>query len=202
MKGFSDRFILFLLVADIISTVLALVLAEVLREALPLGRINMGMSFLDAYIVAAVAIIWAFFLRFFGAYDPRRLSSFVDEGRAVILAILAGMVLLASFFYMFNIEYRSRMLFAYFAGIDLVLLLNYRLITRYVVRTMIAGGYNVRRVLLVGATKVGKELAYITGNQPWAGLSVVGFVDDDPILRGLLVDGAPVLGTTAELPRS
>lgn len=199
MKESSNRFILFLFVADIFFSELALFLAEITRGVMPFGRESVGMSFLDLSIMLAVAILWSFFLKLFGAYDPRRLSSSMDEGRAVVLATLAGLLALASFFYLFNIEFRSRILFAYFAAINLGLLLNYRLITRYVVKSMVASGYYVRRVVLVGASKVGKELAYIIGTQPWSGLSVVGFVDDDPALRGTEIEGRPVLGTTAEL---
>lgn len=201
MKEFSNRFILFLFVTDILVTQLALFLAEVAREVFPFGRESLGMTFLDAKILLAVAVIWAFFLRFFGAYDHRRLCSFMEEGRAILLAVLSSMLVLASFFYLFNIEYRSRMLFAYFAIIDVALLVNYRLATRYVVRSMVAGGYNLRRVIIIGATKVGRELAYIIRTQPWSGLGVVGFVDDDPEVQGTEIEGRPVLGTTEQLPQ-
>lgn len=199
MKEFSNRFLFFLLLFDILFTELALILAEATRGVVPFGKESMGMTFIDLSIVVAIAFIWAFFLRVFGAYDPKRLSSFMDEAKAVILACLAGMLLLSSFFYLFNIEFRSRMLFGYFVGINLLLLLNYRLAARYIVKSMVAGGYYVRRVVLVGATKVGQELAYIIRNQPWTGLHVVGFVDDQEEVQGTDVEGRPVLGTTADL---
>ncbi len=201
MKEFSNRFILFLFVADILLTELALFLAEMARGVIPFGRESVGQSFLDFSILIAVALLWAFFLRLFGAYDPRRLSSFMDESRAVLLATILGMLALSSFFYLSNIEFRSRMLFTYFFAIDLALLINYRLATRYIVRSLIAGGYNVRKVVLVGATKVGREVAYIIRTQPWSGLSVVGFVDDDPVLQNVTVENWPVLGTTNQLPQ-
>lgn len=201
MKGFSSRFILFLSLFDILLTELALFLAESTREIIPFGREGLGLSFLDLSIIVAVALLWAFFLRLFGAYDPRRLSTFVDEGRSILLAVLAGMIALSSFFYLFNLEYRSRMSFVYFFAIDLVLLLNFRLVTRYVVRSLVEGGYSVRRVVLVGATKLGRELAYIIRTQPWSGLVVAGFVDDDPSIQGMEIEGRPVLGTTDELSR-
>ena len=201
MKGFSNRFILFLFVFDILLTELALFLAEAMRGVIPFGRPESGQTFIDLSILVGVALIWGFFLRFFGAYDPRRLSSFVDEGKAVLLAILVGMLALSSFFYLLNIEFRSRILFSYFAVIDLTLLINYRLAVRYVVRSMVAGGYNVRRVLLVGTTKVGRELAYIIQSQPWCGLFVLGFVDDNPESLGTQIDDWAVVGSTTELPR-
>jgi exopolysaccharide biosynthesis polyprenyl glycosylphosphotransferase len=200
LKGFSSRFIFLLFLFDILLTELALFIAESMRGVIPFGRPDSGQTFLDLSILVGVALIWGFFLRFFGAYDPRRLSSFVDEGKAILLTILVGMLALSSFFYLFNIEFRSRTLFFYFAFIDLALLINYRLAVRYVVRSLVAGGYNVRRVLLVGTTKVGQELAYIIRSQPWTGLSVTGFVDDDPQLRNSRVEEWPVLGNTEELP--
>lgn len=200
MKQFSNRFILFLFFSDILCTELALVLAEAMRGVFPFGRSGIGLSFLDIYILVGVALIWGFFLRFFGAYDPRRLTTFLDEARAILLAVLAGMLALSSFFYLFNIEYRSRMLFTYFVVINLVLLVNYRLAVRYVVRTVVAGGRNARRVLLVGTTKVGRELSHIIRSQPWSGLTVAGFVDDDPGLRGITLEERPILGTTDQLP--
>jgi len=200
LKGFSNRFILFLFLFDILLTELALFLAEAMRGVIPFGRPETGQTFIDLSILVGVALIWGFFLRFFGAYDPRRLSSFVDEGKAVLLATLVGMLALSSFFYLLNIEFRSRILFSYFVVIDLALLINYRLAVRYVVRSMVAGGYNVRRVLLVGTTKIGRELAYIIRSQPWCGLFVIGFVDDDLGLRGTEVDEWPVMGATNELP--
>ncbi len=200
MKEFSNRFIIFLFLTDILLTELALYLAELFRGVIPVGRSSVGMSFLDLSILLAVALLWAFFLRLFGAYDPRRLSSFMDESRAILLGTMAGMLALASFFYLFNIEFRSRMLFAYFIAIDLALLLNYRLAARYIVRSLVAGGYTARRVVLVGATKVGRELAYVIRTQPWCGLTVAGFVDDDPILETVDVEGLRVLGNTNQLP--
>lgn len=200
MKGSSNRFILLLFVFDILLTELALVIAEGIRGFVPFGRPDLGMTFLDLSIVVGVAFIWGFFLRFFGAYDPRRLSSFMDEGRAVLLAILAGSLALSSFFYLFNIEFRSRVLFLYFAMIDLALLINYRLVVRWAVRSLVAGGYNVRRVVLVGNTKVGQELAYTIRSQPWCGLSVVGFVDDEWRSGQSVAEDWPILGTIEQLP--
>ncbi len=201
MKGFSSRFILFLFLADVLVTELALLIAEYARDIFPFGRESAGMSFIDLPILVAVALVWAFFLRLFGAYDPKRLSTFVDEGRSVLFAVMAGMVVLSSFFYMFNLEYRSRMSFVYFLAIDLALLLNFRLIARYVIRSMVEGGYSVRRVVLVGLTKVGKELAYVIRTQPWSGLVLAGFVDDDQSQQNAEIEGRPVLGTTDNLSK-
>jgi len=58
LKESSNRFILFLFVADIFFSELALFLAEITRGVMPFGRESVGMSFLDLSIMLAVAILW------------------------------------------------------------------------------------------------------------------------------------------------
>jgi FlaA1/EpsC-like NDP-sugar epimerase len=56
-----------------------------------------------------------------------------------------------------------------------------------------AGGQ--RRVLIVGAGSAGASMAREMRRHPAAGLSPVGFLDDDPSRRGMTIAGVPVLGT-------
>ena len=53
--------------------------------------------------------------------------------------------------------------------------------------------------LLIGAGSAGVQVAKAVLGRPDSGLQLMGFVDDDDALRGLSVDGLPVLGNTAEL---
>ena len=54
-----------------------------------------------------------------------------------------------------------------------------------------------RRILVVGAGAAGNHLAREL-NQSGSGMRVVGFLDDDPLLLGLRIQGVGVLGTTAD----
>ena len=56
-----------------------------------------------------------------------------------------------------------------------------------------------RRTLLVGAGRSGRSLLRELRETP--GEQVVGFVDDDPRLRGRRMQGVPVLGTLREIDR-
>lgn len=55
-----------------------------------------------------------------------------------------------------------------------------------------------RRVLLVGAGRAGRMVARELRLRPDAGYEAVGFLDDDATRRGQLIEGVPVLGTTAD----
>ena len=56
-----------------------------------------------------------------------------------------------------------------------------------------------RRTLIVGAGRAGRSLLRELRETP--GEHVVGFVDDDPRLRGRRLQGVPVLGAAAEIER-
>lgn len=55
------------------------------------------------------------------------------------------------------------------------------------------------RVLIVGAGSAGHLLLREIKARPDLGMSVAGFLDDDPSLLGRTIDGTPVLGSTKEL---
>jgi FlaA1/EpsC-like NDP-sugar epimerase len=60
---------------------------------------------------------------------------------------------------------------------------------------------NARRVLIVGAGEGGRLVLREVLRNPQLGLAPVGFVDDDPLKRGIRIDGVKVLGATDQLAR-
>ncbi|HVR30121.1 MAG TPA: hypothetical protein VMS86_11385, partial [Thermoanaerobaculia bacterium] len=58
-----------------------------------------------------------------------------------------------------------------------------------------------RRVLLVGAGRAGVLAIREMHGRRDLGLEPVGFVDDDPLKQGMMVDGVEVLGDTEDIPR-
>ena len=59
----------------------------------------------------------------------------------------------------------------------------------------------LRRVLLVGAGRAGILAAREIQNRGDVAVQIIGFVDDDPLKGGMVINGVRVLGTTHELPR-
>jgi FlaA1/EpsC-like NDP-sugar epimerase len=60
---------------------------------------------------------------------------------------------------------------------------------------------DARRVLIVGAGEGGRLVLREVLRNPQLGLAPVGFVDDDPLKRGIRIDGVKVLGSTDQLGR-
>ncbi len=59
----------------------------------------------------------------------------------------------------------------------------------------------LKPVLLVGAGRAGVQAAREIVNRGDMDLEIVGFVDDDPLKQGTVIQGFKVIGTTGDLPR-
>ncbi|WP_449243991.1 sugar transferase [Desulfobacca acetoxidans] len=58
-----------------------------------------------------------------------------------------------------------------------------------------------RQLLIIGAGKAGRRLLEAIHRRRHSGLEVIGFIDDDPQKIGAEIDGVPVLGDSASIPR-
>ncbi len=58
-----------------------------------------------------------------------------------------------------------------------------------------------QRVLIMGAGSAGAMIARELRANPQLGMTVVGFLDDDPLKKGLHLYGIPVLGNRFDIPR-
>jgi FlaA1/EpsC-like NDP-sugar epimerase len=61
-------------------------------------------------------------------------------------------------------------------------------------------GHRLKRFLIVGAGNAGEALIREIHRMPVIQYDVVGFIDDDPIKRGISIHGIPVLGAVDQLP--
>jgi exopolysaccharide biosynthesis polyprenyl glycosylphosphotransferase len=201
LNGFANRLLALLFLTDATFTCVALLLAEVGRHTLPFGEPVAPTQFIKPPILIAAALIWPFFLRLFGAYDSRRTRTFLEELRAVVPAVGISTLVLIGFFFLFEFRFISRILLGYFLILNLLFLLNVRLLARALINWLAASGYAVRRLLIVSAGGIGREIASLIHNRPWSGLSLVGYADDSPDQALGSIGGKPVLGGTADVVR-
>ena len=57
-----------------------------------------------------------------------------------------------------------------------------------------------KRTVIIGAGEAGEQLVRALKRETEAGYEPIGFLDDDPKKRGLVIHGVPVLGPRAKLP--
>ncbi len=119
----------------------------------------------------------------------------MGDVQAIWSAVTWATLVFAGVAYLFFREF-SRLLFAYFYLLDLGFLLGWRAILQGLLRLGL--GHRLgepRRVLVAGAGSVGRKLGQAIRSYRWAGLELVGYVDDDQAKQGRDCAGYPVLGT-------
>jgi putative colanic acid biosynthesis UDP-glucose lipid carrier transferase len=77
----------------------------------------------------------------------------------------------------------------------------FRAAIRLILRDLRRRGYNQRYVVIIGAGRLGRDIARRLALTPWSGLAVRGFYDDDPALAGTRVEGIEVRGPVDMLAR-
>ena len=195
------NFILYLMVSDLSLTLVALFLATQFRLHLPLGQaLSLRLVQLPLAVYGMALLIWAVVFLLLSVYDDRKNLRAVDEFQRLAVAIGFSVLVFAGALYL---SYRevSRLLFVYFTVLDLAFLLGFRMLLRVAIRLAGERQRGEERVLIIGAGKVGQDVGKRVCQRRWAGLELVGYLDDDPAKQGLAFHGARVLGTLADAVR-
>ena len=190
------NFRLFLGASDIILTVIALALARLARLSWPFGAeiVHPKAAELSPVVYVLVVVLWVFFFNTLSVYSPRKMASLTQELQSVAVAVLVATAAFAGVLYL---TYRTvpRLLFVYFFIFDLVALTGFRVLMRTLFYIRMGRDHDPLRVLILGAGKVGQDLARaIHSNRGWPLARVVGFLDDDPDKWDREYEGVPVLG--------
>jgi len=198
IKRFSLNFTLFLLACDLALTNIALYLARQQRLSIEIGKpLGPGGSWLyfEPIFYLIVPGIWLVIFTMMSVYDSRRTRRAVDDLQTVAQATLIASLVLAGVAYFFFREL-SRLLFVYFFALDLFILCTWRVLLRLMLRIHRSGWpRETRRVLIAGAGEVGHRVGEVLQEHAWAGLELVGYLDDDLDKSETGDVGWPMLGT-------
>lgn len=140
-------------------------------------------------------VIWLLLL--IESYDMRRSTARLESLKELALAagVSLGLYLIVFFVAPTNNEGLPRLAVIYFIGFVFFL----TLLWRFTYISLFNAPQFLRRVLIVGAGRSGKELAKILTNTWPPPFFTVGFVDDDPEKQKLDISGFKVLGTSHDL---
>lgn len=199
-RRFSVNFTLFSIVLDGILVALSLAAANYARPFLSFfpftADINQPMQ-LPVVLFPLFASIWLSIHLLLSVYDGRRNLRVVDEFTSLTLASLLAGVSLAGLLY-FSYREVSRILFLAFLLLAYLLMVLWRSLARLAFRLLNGKAHSHRRVLIVGAGPVGRNLQEQIDKNPFLGLTVSGFLDDDAKKRNRQVD---ILGNINEAHR-
>ncbi len=195
-----SRLSILLFAGDILLTPLSLLTATWLRALLPFGKtLTAGDEILPLPVYILAIICWSGSLAMSGAYNfdrPRRLTSRFTQ---LVTGSAAATILFAGSLYM---TYRqvSRLQFAYIFVITLVFMTAFRAAT--LLYTRLGRSQSIlepTRVLFIGAGTLGREVLKTIRSYRASNYQVIGYLDDNPDLKGKYIDGAPILGKLDDL---
>ncbi len=136
----------------------------------PLSRY---LGFLPWVLIVSASVFW-----FSGLYDPDRFQRLTRLIFSVAKAVAMGLVVTAASLSFYRELYFSRLHMILFGVITPTLMLSIRIVLYAMMRRARKQGLNLRRVLILGAGRAGRQLEESFRQYPWMGFEVVGFLDD------------------------
>lgn len=169
-----------LLLGDLVIISLSLFLASWLRPQLEFAKvIEPVYAWLHWNIYVLAIAIWGGGFLFMDVYNLQKNLRLLDEINRLIIAHAVTFLAFAGALY-FSFREISRMQMLTFALFSMLLLITYHLVFRFFLYLYGDKRYGTRRVLIVGAGSVGREIAKMVTENSWTGLKFIGFLDDNP----------------------
>lgn len=163
-----------------------------------LGSPDLPSHYSSAIGISLLIATWLF--PRFSLYQAWRGVSVIDEMRSVALAWMAVLLTLIVFAFASKtaIEY-SRAWLAIWGVLGGVSLITARVLLRAILRWLRKQGFNQRRVVIIGGSELGSEVASRLQAAPWMGLSICGYFNDDSSRNALTISGIPHKGGIDQL---
>jgi exopolysaccharide biosynthesis polyprenyl glycosylphosphotransferase len=200
MRKLGTNTIIFLMVADLLVTLIAFFAAVQARYWLPFGvQLTWDEVAQPWMMYGLVALIWGTTFALLQVYDARHTVRTWDEAKVISGAVAVACLVFAGVLYL---TYRElpRRLFFYFVVGDLTLVIGLRVALRWTLR--FAGRQNAtpRKILIVGAGQLARQVAQGVRAQSAAGLTLVGCVDDEVVSLAPDDPVRPRLGAIQDAP--
>lgn len=177
-RRFGVNFAILSMFLDGGLTFLALVIAFKLRPyLLSLPFLIVGEVRIPLILFVIIPVLWVMVFLLASVYDPKRTYKAVDELQHVTLASAFAALVVAGMLYLAFRDV-SRWLFITFVILDMLFLLGWRIIARVLFK-MGRVREAEQRVLIVGAGEVGQRVGEMIEAYAFAGLRLIGYLDDD-----------------------
>lgn len=194
------------MVVDVLMLALAFMLAYIARIVLPILGIPADPPPFAAYIPTMLLQIFTLLVMFYFSrfYHQRRVISRIDQVREILGVVALGSVLVSGMQELifkntiFEVDYPRSMFFyallfsALFVGIG-------RELHRIFVARLRRRGVGCDNLLIVGTSRVARDIAQSIRAQPHLGYNIVGVVNGQ-VKPKVKVQGIPIIGLYQDLP--
>jgi len=191
-------------VCDLIATLGAFIAAYYIRfytvfpapAGIPDTRLYM-----NPFVFGTIALIWAIAFGLAGLYRPRRLKSRLDEFFTIVYAVFISVFALMGLGFLYRDYLFSRGVMLIFLFTDIIAITSFRMGLRSILARLRKAGYNIRRLLIVGGGDLAKTLIRKLNENPYAGIKIVGAVDNRKRVGERVEDDVKVVGRISEVKR-
>jgi Undecaprenyl-phosphate glucose phosphotransferase len=178
LKKHGQLFLSALFISDSLAIFSSWLLAYVIRFKLQLIPVTQGVPPLEWYVFALLPI-WIVFwtnIKIFGLYQPLRGKPGSSEIFLIIKVTSFSVLILSAVTFFFRDFSYSRIVMVYFWGIaTFLIIVSHWLVRKFIV--LVRGkGWNLQRVLVVGAGELGQTVVEKINLHPEIGFQVVGFL--------------------------
>lgn len=188
-RRFSINFALLSILFDGVIIVFALATANHLRplfNVLPFVT-DLFKPTISPILYPVFSIIWILIFLLLSVYDGRKNLHAVDEFSSLTVGSLLATICLAGLLYVSYSDV-SRVIFLVFVLIAFTLMLVWRSLFRIWFRFRRLNAIQTRRVLIIGAGQLGRDLERKFEDYSSLGMHIVGFLDDDLGKRASEID--------------
>jgi FlaA1/EpsC-like NDP-sugar epimerase len=184
-----------LISADVICSFLSIFLASYIATE-SVGAVFTHLAFLAALVAFQILVLWLAKVYAIRLKDSSLELALRGQAALTFSGFIIFIVLLV---FTRDVSQASRYFIPYFLCASVSILgyrVLYRMLSTYHFSSSNQEGYP--RTLIYGAGEIGAQLArfYFKRKLPYY---VLGFIDDDPLKRGTLIQGLPVLGTLEDI---
>ena len=179
--------LLVLIMGDLIIVNGSLFLSAIIRLGLS-GGLDYIRSNPASFILTGLVFVFTFF--FTELYDIRKDFKPIGSIVTITFASASAFVITTFLFYISWSLRIGRGVFIINSILITLFIFGWRVLYSYLLERPIFK----RNVLIIGAGWAGKTILQEINRSKKSGLAVVGFIDDDPLKKGNLVNGTPVLG--------
>jgi Undecaprenyl-phosphate glucose phosphotransferase len=203
LKKHGQLFLSTLFISDSLAIFSSWLLAYGIRFQLQLVPVTHGVPPFARYVEVIIPI-WIVFwinIKIFGLYRPLRGKPGSSEFFLIFKVTSFSVLILTAVTFFFREFTFSRIVVVYFWGIATVLMMVSHWMVRKVLVMIRGKGWNLQKVLVVGAGKLGQTVVEKLNLHPEIGFQVIGFLTRHPEKIGKRFVGSEVLGEYQDVKR-
>ncbi len=155
------------------------------------------------YPLLIATFLALFIFPIFKLYQSWRGQAWSIHIRQIFLACLTLLIFLAFTFVLLKVSERfSRIWVLYWFFLTFGFMTLFRFTTFYILKALRSGGYNLRRVIIVGAGELGQSVYKAIQDNEWTGYEIICFADDKKELHGQKINNTCICGSIDNLEQT